>query len=106
MVYPGVGSGGGGGALRDVAHDLKAQKLAAGDLGLQLNHFKSEIICRDHSTKTVMLRVFPDLSPVSPQQAILLGSPIGGEEGVNKSISEKTWALDIIGGQTTAHTCA
>ena len=74
-------------------------QLAEGDLGLQLNHFKSEIICRDHSTRTAMVRVFPDLCPVSPEQATFLGSPIGGEEGVDKFISERTRTLEIIGGR-------
>ena len=46
-----------------------------------------------------MLRDFPDLCPVSPEQATLLGSPIGGEEGVDKSIIEKTRALEIMGGR-------
>ena len=46
-----------------------------------------------------MLRVFPDLYPVSPEQATFLGSPIGGEEGVDKFISERTRALEIMGGR-------
>ena len=66
-------------------------------LGLQLNHSKTEIICGDHSTRTAMLQVSPDFCPVSPQQATLLGSPIGDEEGADKSITEKIKALDIMG---------
>ena len=46
-----------------------------------------------------MLRVIPDFCPVSPEQATLLGSPIGGEEGVDKPISEITRALEIMGGR-------
>ena len=77
---------------------------AAGKLGLQLNHSKTEIIRGDHSTRTAMLQVSPDLCPVSPKQATLLGSPIGGEEGVDKSITKKIRALEIMGEK--AHTCA
>ena len=49
-----------------------------------------------------MLRVFQDLCPVSPEQATLLGSPIGSE-GVDKFISDQ--GIEDHGGQTTAHTC-
>ena len=54
--------------------------------GLQLNHAKSEIISHDHRAVTSMLEAVPDLYPVRPELAALLGSPIGGEVGVNKSI--------------------
>ena len=77
--------------------DLQIVELEAGKLGLQLNHAESEIISNDHRAVTSMLEAVPDLCPVRPELATFLGSPIGGEEGVDKSISEKTEALGVMG---------
>ena len=66
-------------------------------LGLQLNHSKSEIISNDLSAKEAMIEAVPDLCPVNPENAQLLGSPIGGDEGIDGSISEKVQALEIMG---------
>jgi len=66
-------------------------------LGLQLNHAKSEIISHDHRAVTSMLEAVPDLYPVRLELTTLLGSPIGSEVGVNKSISERTEALRVMG---------
>ena len=68
-------------------------ELEVGKLGLQLNHAKSEIISNDHRAVTSLLEAVPDLCPVRPERATLLGSPTGGEEGVDKSISKKTEAF-------------
>lgn len=69
----------------------------AGKLGLHLNCAKSEIISHDHMAVMSMLEAVPDLYPVRPELATLLGSPIGGEEGVDKSISERTEGLRVMG---------
>ena len=65
------------GSVEDITQDLQIVEREAGKLGLQLNHAKSEII--------------------SHELATLLGSPIGGEVGVNRSISERTEALRVMG---------
>ena len=44
-----------------------------------------------------MIKVVPDLCPVIPENAHLLGSPIGGEEGIDGSIGEKITALETMG---------
>ena len=69
----------------------------AAKLGLQLNHSKSEIISSDASALAAMIEVVPDLCPVTPENAHLLGSPIGGEEGIDGSIGEKITALETMG---------
>ena len=43
--------------LVDVLHDLQTVERKAGELGLQLNHSKSEIICVDDHTSRAMLQV-------------------------------------------------
>ena len=86
-----------GGGVEDVLHDLQTVAEEAARLGLQLNHSKSEVICNDPSVRAAMINAFPDLCPVNPENAHLLGSPIGGEEGIDSSISEKVRALEIMG---------
>lgn len=70
-----------GGTVETVLHDLQSVEQKAGQLGLHLNHLKSEVITKDCNTIATMLEVVPDLCPVSPEQATLLGSPIGGQRG-------------------------
>ena len=85
------------GSVQDVLHDLQTVERKAGDLGLHLNHSKSEIICVDDSTSRAMLQAYPDLCVVSPEQATLLGSAIGGQAGVDSSIRTKIKALEVMG---------
>ena len=86
-----------GGSVEDITQDLQLVEREAGKLGLQLNHAKSEIISHDHRAVKSMLEAVPDLYPVRSELATLLGSPIGGEVGVEKSISERTEALRVMG---------
>ena len=70
----------------------------AGNMGLQLNHSKSEIICVDPTTRQSMFDAFPDFCVVSQDHATLLGSPIGNSvEGTNDAISAKISALAVMG---------
>ena len=80
-----------GGTGETVLHDLQLVEQEAGQLGLNLNHSKSEVITKDCNTTAAMLEVAPDLCPVSTERATLLGSPIGGQEGMDKSIHEKDY---------------
>ena len=86
-----------GGSLDDVLDDLHTVRNAAEDLGLHLNLTKSEVICVDPRTKDTMLNAAHDLCIVSPEQATLLGSPIGSIESINSAIRTKVNALKIIG---------
>ena len=84
------------GSVEDITQDLQIVEREAGKLCLQLNHAKSKIISHDHRAVTSMLEAVPGLYLVKPELATLLGSPIGGEVGVNKSISERTEALRVM----------
>ena len=66
-----------GGSLDDVLDDLHTVRNAAEYLGLHFNLTKSEVICVDPRTKDTMLNAAHDLCIVSPDQATLLGLPIG-----------------------------
>ena len=83
--------------METVLHDLQLVEQEAGQLGLYLNHSKSEVITKDCNTTSAMLEVAPDLCPVSPEWATLLSSPIGGQEGMDKSFHEKVEALRTMG---------
>ena len=72
-------------------------RKAAEDLGLHLNLTKSEIICVDSHTRDAMLTAAQDLCVVSPDQATLLGSPIGSIESINSAIRSKVSTLKING---------
>ena len=76
-----------------VLNDLLRLEFGAAELGLLLNQKKSELVSGDMSARSVMLQEAPDLHCVSWSEAILLSSPIGGEEGVSRSITEKVSLL-------------
>ena len=58
----------------------------AGELGLVLNHKKSEIITNDPSSRSSILAQMPDALVVELQSATLLGSPLGDVESTSLSI--------------------
>ena len=86
-----------GGSLDEVLGDVQMVKSAAGDMGLQLNHEKLEIICDDPSTRDSMLSAFPGLCVVNHDHASILGSPFGSVEGIEDTISAKTTPLAVMG---------
>ena len=86
-----------GGSLEDVIHDFHKVSELGANLGLHLNHSKSEVICKDHSTLGALLVEVPGLSVVHPDNAHLLGSPIGSAEGVNSKLLEKCESLKVMG---------
>ena len=84
-----------GGTVDDVLEDLNAIETAAGELGLSLNHAKSEIFCADNSTEAEMLDKNPDLLVVNSDNACLLGSPIGGMASINSILQTKIQSLEV-----------
>ena len=86
-----------GGSLEEVLHDLRSVERIAGELGLQLNLGKTEIICSDTVTMNTMLQEVPGLCVTKREQATLLGSPIGGIEGVRDTLMAKTRSLGVVG---------
>ena len=59
--------------MGEVLRDLDRVESAAADVGLRLNHEKSELICTSSTTREAMLSVAPRLQPVGPDVATLLG---------------------------------
>ena len=88
-----------GGSVEEVLHDLSFVERSALDLGLHLNHDKSELICADTATRDAVLSVAPRLRPVDPHDATLLGSPIGSTDRVDSTIRAKKEALAVLGGR-------
>lgn len=67
------------------------------EIGLALNTKKSEIISDSQDTILPLLSPLPDASLCHTSSAVLLGSPIGGDEGIMSAISSKVEALRCIG---------
>ena len=70
-----------GGGVEDVLRDLQTVAEEVARLGLQLNHSKSEVISNDSSARAAMIEAFPGLCLINPENAHLMGSPIGGSRG-------------------------
>ena len=86
-----------GGNLEDVLHDLGVFERVAAELGLLLNHCKSEVICSDQSMRASILASVPEVRVVDPSDACLLGSPIGDVGSISNTIDEKVHLLEIMG---------
>ena len=82
------------GSLSDVSRDVQFLEQASKQLGLKLNHAKTEIITNDPSDK---LLLFPNAQFIDPSNATLLGSPIGDINSVTAAISKKTGLLSLMG---------
>lgn len=63
-----------GGSPEQIQHDLEVVDRVASDLGLHLNHHKSELICADPQTGASLLPLIPGAISVDPLAANLLGS--------------------------------
>ena len=66
-----------GGDLEDLTADLRKIEEHGRAVGLILNVFKSEVISHDRSVVEAMISNFPGLKFTEPQDATLLGSPLG-----------------------------
>ena len=86
-----------GGSLEGVLEDFSTVERMVGELGLQLNRDKSEVICDDSSTRSAMLRAVPGLSVTERDHATLLGSPIGTASGIQNTILMRTKSLQTLG---------
>ena len=86
-----------GGPVEAILQDLQQLELDAAELGLQLNHGKSELICDEGSTRETVLQKVPGLRQVGCSQVTLLGSPIGSEEAISDVIKVKTGMLEVMG---------
>ena len=62
-----------GGSVEDISHDLQLVVGMASQLGLHLSKEKSEIICRDSSTRDLIQSVLPGARVVEPSCATLFG---------------------------------
>ena len=83
--------------MEDVQHDVALIERKAGELGLVLNHKKSEIITNDPSSRSSILAQMPNALVVEPQSATLLDSPLWDVESTSLSIHDKTALLQVMG---------
>ena len=81
--------------MDEVLVDFRIVEQSAGELGLQLNLGKTEIICAD--TRDTTLQHVPGLCVVQREHASLLGSRIGTLEGIQDTIHAKKKTLKVLG---------
>ena len=66
-----------GGCREEVLHDLELVEREGAELGLRLNHEKSEVISSDNEARAAVLSSLPGALVVDPGHAVFLGSPVG-----------------------------
>ena len=88
-----------GGDIDTVSEDLRCFETGARELGLSLNHEKSEIIYHSSSVLGHLQSAFSIMKYVHPNDTSLLGSPIiiGDLSSINRAIKERLDILKIIG---------
>ena len=72
-----------GGNKENVVHNVKNIEVEVEALGHMLNRKKSELICKDPISRRFVLSVLPGIYIINPEDANLLGSPIGGLQSVD-----------------------
>ena len=85
-----------GRAKAEVLQNFQSIECQAAQLGLHLNCTKTELICKDPAG-SLLLEVAPDLGKVNPEEAFLLGSPIGRLTSSNSAITSWLHALKTMG---------
>ena len=85
-----------GGRVNSVLEDLQLVECLAPELGLQLNHKKTEVIGQAQAVEEVLFSA-PDLQVVPMEEAELLGSPIGEVKSIDKALAQKLEALKTMG---------
>ena len=86
-----------GGSREVVINDMKLIEEEASKLGLRLNRSKCELICSDHTTRGIVLSALPGLRVVNPEDAELLGSPLGDANTVDRCVNDKIKMLELMG---------
>ena len=85
-----------GGPKEEVLQDLQYIECQAAHLGLSLNHSKTELICEDSAGRW-LLQAVTDSCKVNPENATLLGAPIGQLNSINSAIFGRLQALKTMG---------
>jgi hypothetical protein len=85
-----------GGPESLVMDDLKCIEYSASQLGLLLNHSKTEIICSKDSGLLIHYYA-PDMHKVEPKDAVLLDTPLGDLSGIDNALQDKVRKLRILG---------
>ena len=80
-----------------VISDVKLIEEEASKLGLRLNRSKPELICSDHTIRGIVLSALPGLHVVNPEDAELLGSPLGDANTVDTCVNDKIKMLELMG---------
>ena len=85
-----------GGDLENIFERFECYQESHGR-GAALNNEESKIICEDATVRGTILCALPGAQVILPEEAPLLGSPIGGIASIDASLKEKTKAMCLMG---------
>ena len=83
--------------MNEVLADFRVVDKMAAELGIHINHSKSELIYEDTVIRETILHEAPILKMVSSNIANLLGFPIGKWKGIVEGIQAKVEQLQLLG---------
>ena len=86
-----------GGPVSSIKEDLSFLECHSPQLGLTLNQSKSEIIGKHRDPVDEMLSDFPSLCCTDPDEAVVLGSPIGSTQSIDTVLQAKIDNLRLMG---------
>jgi hypothetical protein len=78
-----------GGDVTNLLHDLDVVKSVGSPLGLLLNERKCKLITAYAHILAVVRQKMPDVIHVAPEDAILLGAPVGGQGAITSTLIMK-----------------
>ena len=85
------------GNKEDIIHDIKNIEVETEALGLMRNRKKTEFICKDPTSREFVLGALPGVCIINPEDANLLGSPIGALQSVDACLKDKIELLRLMG---------
>ena len=88
--------------LEDVIH-IKNIELEVEALCIILNRKKTELISKDPTSRGFVLGALPGVFIINPEDANLLGFPIGGSHSVDAYLKEKIELSHLMGDRSEEH---
>ena len=85
------------GDVEMLQHDLELVEQEGAELGLRLNHLKSEVVCSIPDIRYSILSFLPGASVVDPSSATVLGCHIGDVHSRSSSLGGKINVLRKMG---------
>ena len=69
-----------GGQCTDLLHDIEINESEG--IGLSLNYSKCKLITANNELHNVISNKLPSVKHINPDDAIILGAPVGGQDSI------------------------